>query len=236
MIDLAVDFVLSKINLSVGVRDKNATVDVHYELPIQAVTEAIVNAVAHRDYTSNASVQVMLFADRLEIWNPGSLLYGLTVDKLFIAHSSIPANPLLAEPMYLKGTIERMGTGTQEIVRRCNELHLRRPDFIQNVEFKTILYRPAPSLVANETNQGVVGNVVGNVVDNVVGNVVDKRLNAIIQLITKNNQISAAQIADILNTSSRTIQRDLLILKKENKIRRVGNEKSGHWEIIDADK
>ena len=43
-----------------------------YELPQEAVAEAIVNAVAHRDYTSKASVQVMLFADRLEVWNPGS--------------------------------------------------------------------------------------------------------------------------------------------------------------------
>jgi ATP-dependent DNA helicase RecG len=64
MIAAAVDFVLSKINLYVGERNISEVVDVEYELPIQAVTEAIVNAVAHRDYTSNASVQVMLFADK----------------------------------------------------------------------------------------------------------------------------------------------------------------------------
>jgi len=79
MIENAVDFVLSKINLYVGDRSKSVTVDVEYELPKQAVTEAIVNAVAHRDYTSNASVQVMLFADRLEVSNPGSLPYELTI-------------------------------------------------------------------------------------------------------------------------------------------------------------
>lgn len=101
MIQQSVDFVLSKIDLYVGERNRNETADVQYELPVQAVTEAIVNAVAHRDYTSNASVQVMLFADRLEISNPGSLPYGLTVEQLYTAHSSIPANPLLAEPMYL---------------------------------------------------------------------------------------------------------------------------------------
>jgi predicted HTH transcriptional regulator len=42
---------------------------VSYEIPQPVVAEALVNAIAHRDYTSNASVQVMLFADRLEIWN-----------------------------------------------------------------------------------------------------------------------------------------------------------------------
>jgi len=58
-----------------------------------------VNAVAHSDYTSNGSVQVMLFNDRLEIWNPGSLPPGWTVEKLKKRHPSIPANPLLARPM-----------------------------------------------------------------------------------------------------------------------------------------
>jgi predicted HTH transcriptional regulator len=65
MIAAAVDFVLSKINLYVGDRNKSEIVDVQYELPIQAVTEAIVNAVVHRDYTSNASVQVMKLPNKL---------------------------------------------------------------------------------------------------------------------------------------------------------------------------
>ncbi len=65
LIDQAVDFVLSKIARSVGTREQGPQAPVEYELPKQAVAEAIVNAVAHRDYTSNASVQVMLFADRL---------------------------------------------------------------------------------------------------------------------------------------------------------------------------
>jgi len=63
MIGSAVDFVLSKINLYSGDRSKSPHVDVEYELPIEAVTEAIVNAVAHRDYASNGSVQVMLFPE-----------------------------------------------------------------------------------------------------------------------------------------------------------------------------
>ncbi|MDR1830200.1 MAG: DUF4062 domain-containing protein [Candidatus Fibromonas sp.] len=141
MIADAVDFVLSKINLYVGDRSKSEIVDVQYELPIQAVTEAIVNAVVHRDYTSNASVQVMLFADRLEISNPGRLPAGLTVEKLFTAHNSIPANPLLAESLYLYGTIERMGTGTEEIVKQCSNMGLRKPLFVQDTEFKLILYK-----------------------------------------------------------------------------------------------
>ena len=97
LVDQAVDFVLSKINLWVGTRQAGSQVPVEYEIPREVVTEAIVNAVAHRDYTSNGSVQVMLFADRLEIWNPGALPPSLTLEKLRQPHGSMPANPLLAD-------------------------------------------------------------------------------------------------------------------------------------------
>ena len=120
---------------------KDTQVPVEYELPRVAVTEAIVNAIAHRDYTNNGSVQVMLFKDRLEIWNPGSLPHGLTTAKLREPHNSIPANPLLAEPMYLAGYIERMGTGTGDIIKQCRELNLKEPEFIQENIFKTIIWR-----------------------------------------------------------------------------------------------
>ena len=99
LVDQAVDFVLSKINLAVGTRALSTEVPVAYEMPLEVVREAVVNAVAHRDYTSNASVQVMLFADRLEIRNPGSLPPDLTLAMLRVPHSSIPANPLLAESL-----------------------------------------------------------------------------------------------------------------------------------------
>ena len=149
LVDQAVDFVLSKINLEVGTRNEGSQVPVNYEIPRAAVTEAIVNAVAHRDYTSNASVQVMLFKDRLEIWNPGHLPYGLTVEKLREPHNSIPANLLLAEPMYLAGYIERMGTGTGDIIRWCEDAGLQRaPEFVQEEIFKTIIWRKEENATA----------------------------------------------------------------------------------------
>lgn len=99
--DQAIDFVLSKINLWVGTRETSTQVPVAYEIPREVIVEAIVNAVAHRDYTSNGSVQVMLFSDRLEVWNPGTLPASLTIEKLRFPHGSVPHNPLLAEPLYL---------------------------------------------------------------------------------------------------------------------------------------
>ena len=141
MVDQAVDFVLSRINVETGTRNKGVEVPTEYEIPQAVVAEAVVNAIAHRDYTSNGRVQVMLFKDRLEIWNPGQLPPNLTFLKLRTSHGSFPANPLLAEPMYLAGYIERLGTGTRDMIRLCNEKGLKEPDFKQEDVFKAIVWR-----------------------------------------------------------------------------------------------
>jgi ATP-dependent DNA helicase RecG len=131
LVDQAVDFVMSKIARSVGTRAEGPQAPVEYELPREAVAEAIVNAVAHRDYTSNASVQVMLFTDRLEIWNPGELPPGLTLAQLRRPHASIPHNPLISEPLFLAHYIERAGTGTLDMIALCREARLPEPEFRQ---------------------------------------------------------------------------------------------------------
>jgi len=145
LVDQAVDFVLSKINVSVGTREKSTQASVDYEIPPDAVREAIVNAVAHRDYTSNGSVQVSLFSDRLEVWNPGRMPTTLTLEQLRQIHRSVPANPLLAEPLYLTKYIERMGTGTSDIIRLCREAGLPEPGFSITDGFVATLYRPPRS-------------------------------------------------------------------------------------------
>ncbi len=144
LVDQAVDFVLSKINLSVGTREHSTQAPVAYEIPREVVREAIVNAVAHRDYSSTGSVQVMLFSDRLEVWNPGTLPPSLTLDKLREVHGSFPGNPLLAEPLYLTKYIERLGTGTRDMIRRCVGVGLPEPEFRLTDGFVTVIHRSTP--------------------------------------------------------------------------------------------
>ncbi len=145
LVDQSVNFVLSRINIGVGTRSKSNTAPVTYEIPREVIVEAIVNAVAHRDYTNNGSVQVMIFSDRLEIWNPGTLPSTLSLEKLRGPHGSVPANPLLAEPMYLARYIERMGTGTRDMIRRCREFGLKEPLFNVSDGFTITIFRPAKS-------------------------------------------------------------------------------------------
>lgn len=162
LVDQAVDFVMSKIDLRVGTRQEGPQAPVSYEIPRDVVAEAIVNAVAHRDYTSNGSVQVMLFADRLEVWNPGTLPPSLTLEKLRQPHGSVPANPLLAEPLYLAKYIERMGTGTGDMIRGCQEAGLPEIEFSISDGFTTTIRRSVAKVTRDVTGQ-VTGQVSGQV-------------------------------------------------------------------------
>lgn len=129
LVDQAVDFVMSKLSRSVGTRAKGPQAPVEYDIPEEVVAEGIVNAVAHRDYTSNASVEVQLFPDRLEIWNPGTIHPPLTLEKLLLPHASQPNNPLIAEPLFLTKYIEKAGSGTVDMVKRCKKAGMREPKF-----------------------------------------------------------------------------------------------------------
>jgi predicted HTH transcriptional regulator len=154
LVDQALDFVMSKIARRVGTRALGPAAPVDYELPREAVAEAIVNAVTHRDYASNASVQVMLFADRLEVWNPGELPPSLTLAELWKPHASIPRNPLIAEPMFLAQYAEKAGTGILDMIARCREAGLPAPEFRQSGgQFVQALGRPTAGATTEVTTE-----------------------------------------------------------------------------------
>ncbi|MBN2577283.1 MAG: DUF4062 domain-containing protein [Deltaproteobacteria bacterium] len=173
LVDQAVDFVLSKLDLAVGTRARSTRAPVAYEIPMEAVREAIVNAVAHRDYASSGGAQVMLFRDRLEIWNPGTLPPSLSIEQLRRPHGSVPGNPLLAEALYLARYIERMGTGIRDMIARCRKADLPEPRFSIADGFTTTLWRgarrtadarpPAAGQVAGQVTGQVTGQVAGQV-------------------------------------------------------------------------
>ena len=155
LVDQATRFVMTHVSNWVGTRDTGDTAEVptKFELPYDAVKEAIVNAIVHRDYTSLASVQVMLFKDRLEVWSPGGLPHGMTIKKLSTTHKSMPVNPFLARAMYLKGYIEKAGTGTEDMIAKCAEWGIPAPEWIEDDDdFRVVLRRPV------DWNEGTLGS------------------------------------------------------------------------------
>jgi ATP-dependent DNA helicase RecG len=98
------------------------------EYPEFAYREALVNAVGHRDYAlEGSSVQVRLFADRLEIQSPGGLGGNLTVDN--IVYEQYTRNPHLMRLLEDYGYVERRGLGVDRMIGSMAEAGLEPPTF-----------------------------------------------------------------------------------------------------------
>lgn len=141
-VEMAVDFVMSKLNRSVGTRAKSMQAPIRYEIPPDVIRESVVNAIAHRDYTSAGAIQVSVFADRVEVWNPGMLTPPLTPESLRQPHGSIARNPRICEALFLARFIEKYGTGTLMMIRESLAHALPEPDFVQRGgEFTITVWR-----------------------------------------------------------------------------------------------
>ena len=98
--------------------------------PAEAIREGLVNAFAHRDYAGfSGGLTVGIHDDRIEIWNAGRLPDGLTPGNLRRNHPSLPTNPDMAQVLYLRGLMERIGRGTQKILQACEAQGLRPPQW-----------------------------------------------------------------------------------------------------------
>jgi ATP-dependent DNA helicase RecG len=128
-VNKALNFVLEHTLLSAWLVPGKVEREERNEYPSDAIREAIVNAICHRDYETTGNVQVRIFDDRIEVWNPGSLPDPLTLEDLKKRHKSIPRNPSIAKCFFLIKFIEQWGTGTNEMVKRCLEWDLPEPEF-----------------------------------------------------------------------------------------------------------
>ncbi len=99
----------------------------NYPVPEEALREAILNAVAHKDYSSGSPIQISVYADKLLVWNSGHLPHDWTADRLTEKHSSQPFNPDIANAFFRAGAIESWGRGIERIMSACREAGTPRP-------------------------------------------------------------------------------------------------------------
>lgn len=206
-----------------------------YELPPEALREAIVNAVAHRDYRQHAYVQVSVSPGRVEVVSPGALFDGLTKDEMVSGKSKL-RNPVLADIFHKMGMIEKWGTGLPRIFARCAKAGVPAPLITIGGSTVAISFKRRGESFTNEgvISVGNVGNSVGNV-GNPVGNVNagDSNLDQVIMKCLRDDaKMSAARIAKIANVTTRTIERALTRLKASGRIWRKGGTR-GVWKIVD---
>ncbi len=160
MIDGAMTWVRSKINVRYIITG-SVNRQERPELPLDAIREAVVNAVAHRDYRSKANVQVCLFHDRLEVVSPGGLPAGITEAELGV--KSVPRNPLLFGLLHRMDAVEQIGSGIRRIRGLCREWGVPVPVIEVSEHWVTVTFR-RPALAgegSDATSEGLGRDQVG---------------------------------------------------------------------------
>ena len=193
----------------------------------RAVLEAMVNHFIHRDYTvMGGEVHLDIYDDRLTVTSPGGMYNGSLIQDLDIAEvSSERRNPILANVMAQLDYMEKRGSG---LTRICNETKALdgykdelKPVFKSTpTQFQTIIYA-----ASNASN---VGENVGEMSES---EITDRQQN-ILNLIKESPTITAKQMSERLSVTQRTIERDIAILKKKNRLKRNGNDYDGEWIIL----
>jgi ATP-dependent DNA helicase RecG len=116
-----------------------------YEYPEEALREALLNAVAHKDYSSGVPIQIRVYQNKILFWNYGQMPDDWTIETLLGIHPSVPYNPDIANAFFRSGYIESWGHGVEKITDYCLNSGLPKPLFYYRasgfwVEFRKDIY------------------------------------------------------------------------------------------------
>tara|TARA_R110001592_G_scaffold2959_1_gene16589 strand:+ start:4223 stop:5563 length:1341 start_codon:yes stop_codon:yes gene_type:complete len=100
-----------------------------FTFPPIAIREALFNAIAHKDYSGGAPIQISVYKEKVLFWNQGQLPENWTVEKLAKKHASIPYNPDIAYAFFRAGFIEAWGQGTNKMINACKTHKIAPPRF-----------------------------------------------------------------------------------------------------------
>ena len=207
--------------------------------------ELLQNALVHRDYLRTAPIRLLIFDNRVEIINPGSLTAGLTVNDIKMG-TSFQRNQLIANFCAKTMTYRGLGSGIIRALKEDNQI-----DFFNNEqinEFKVVIWRSKKLrdidnidvnnyIVAYEPYAPYLKTPNQNYPQNTTTkNKLSKPdiiKENILASIRKNGYISTTEIARNLNISLRSVAYYIKDLKGEGKLLRIGGKKGGFWQCVD---
>jgi len=186
------------------------------ELPEDALREAVLNAVIHRDYHFNgANVSVEIYRDRVEISDPGELPPGMKPEDM--GKKSVRRNKLLADLFHRIGEVEKVGSGILRMKQALKEAGIQ-PMRFEFTGFFTIIFN---RITEADREESVKTSVKTSV--------------KILDLMKSNPEISGKRISDILGISVRAVEMQISNLQQQGRIKRIGPAKGGHWEVTEGD-
>jgi ATP-dependent DNA helicase RecG len=190
--------------------------------PEAALREALLNAIAHKDYSSGIPIQISVYADKIIFWNEGTLPENWTVENLKQKHASRPFNPSISTALFRTGYIEQWGRGTIRIINECIRYGLPAPVF--DYDFASVMLEIKQKIEKGTQNNAFPAKDVGEMSE--------KMSEKVLELIRTNFTITTAILAKELRVSTKTIERALKTLKEEKKIERMGGDRGGYWKVI----
>ena len=202
-----------------------------YELPLEALREAVANAIIHRDYSMRGtSTMVEVHQDRVVIKNPGGIPNGLNPRSL--TNVSIRRNELIADLFARMGKVERMGTGIKRMRETMREACLPYPKINSDLFFTITLRRPVsgPGAPGGGGQKRWSEKVVGKGGQKKGSELGEKR-RTLLELIGQDPKISRKALASQLGINESAIQKHIQRLKHDGLIRRVGPAKGGYWQV-----
>ncbi|MBC2700681.1 MAG: winged helix-turn-helix transcriptional regulator [ANME-2 cluster archaeon] len=186
------------------------------EISESVLRELIVNAMIHRDYFSNGRVIIEIFSDRVEISNPGGLLF----DEKDFGKISISRNPILVDLVLRLGIVEKVGSG---ITRVRDALKNNVVFEISSDWFRVIIRRD------NE-----LGKISEKIIEETTPKTTQKTTQKILELLKQNPKYSRKELSELIEGITEDgIKYNLKKLKNEGKIKRIGPDKGGHWEVLE---
>ncbi len=185
-----------------------------WEYPLEALREAVINAVCHRDYCDSGNVQVRILDDRIEVWSPGLLPEGITIADLYRTHSSRPRNHRIAHAFFLINYIEQWGTGTLRMIELCKAEGLPEPEYDERSGAVVVTFKRAKATrkyhEAPEQSQ---------------------RQQQALEFARQQGRLTARDYAKLLGVSKRTANRDLMALVEKGLLQQGGKGKALYFEL-----
>lgn len=193
-----------------------------YFVPEEALREALLNALCHKQYQSGVPIQISVYEDKLYIANCGCLPENWTLENLMRKHASSPYNPNIAHVFYLAGFIESWGRGVEKICAACRKNGVPQPVYTVNPGDIMIQFT-APEERVVHVSRKVTDRVTDRVTEN------EKKLLA---LLAEDPGYTLAQLVERTGVSRKTVAQRLKKLKDEGAIERVGSDRKGYWKIL----
>ncbi len=193
-----------------------------YFVADEALREALLNALCHKQYEAGIPIQISVYEDRLYIANCGRLPESWTVDNLMSKHASKPYNPSIANVYYLAGLIESWGRGIEKICQACREDGSPLPEYTVHPGDIMIKFTATEERLIHSTTQKVGEKV---------GERVSDSESAILSLLRENPAYSYTTLAKMIGVSKKTVFIKIKALKEKGIIERIGSDRKGYWKI-----